>query len=115
MKLYCVQFDGQPDFVEAENFGVAIAIWRKHLIAQNEPGDFDDDVEPESLSVVSEEPVLRGEDSAWQVIDIVFDGPPGPESGRFIEVEKLDGKGVKTGEWIERMDGYHVLRLTAKV
>ena len=29
-----------------------------------------------------------------------FDGPPGPESGRFIEVEK-DGKSISFGQWIQ--------------
>ncbi len=45
-------------------------------------------------------------------IDIVFDGPPGPESGRFVEVEQ-GGKGmsVRFGKWVERDDGYWVLRL----
>lgn len=45
-------------------------------------------------------------------IDIVFDGPSGPESGRFIEVEDDAGKGMKFGEWVHRQDGYWVLRIT---
>lgn len=44
-------------------------------------------------------------------IDIVFDGPPGPQSGRFIEVEDMEGKSIRVGEWIRRPDGYWVLRL----
>ena len=40
---------------------------------------------------------------------IVFDGPPGPEAGRFVEVETADGKGICLGEWIEREDGYWAL------
>ncbi len=44
-------------------------------------------------------------------IDVVFDGPPGPVSGRFIEVEDESGAGLKIGDWIEREDGYWVLRL----
>lgn len=32
------------------------------------------------------------------MLAIRFDGPPGPEGGRFIEVE-LDGKSVRFGEW----------------
>ena len=28
-----------------------------------------------------------------------FDGPPGPEAGRFIEVETLGGKGLGLGGW----------------
>lgn len=32
-------------------------------------------------------------------IRIVFDGPPGPQSGRFIEVEDMKGKSFNAGEW----------------
>ncbi len=44
-------------------------------------------------------------------IDIVFDGPPGPEGGRFVEVED-DSKSVSIGRWIRRDDGYWVLRIS---
>jgi len=38
-----------------------------------------------------------------------FDGPPGPEAGRFVEVEMLDGVGIRLGEWVK--DGeYWLLR-----
>ncbi|WP_032376702.1 hypothetical protein [Rhodococcoides fascians] len=43
--------------------------------------------------------------------DIVFDGPPCHESGRFIEVEDQTGASIKFGEWIDRGDGYWVLRI----
>ena len=46
-------------------------------------------------------------------VDIVFDGPPGPEGNRFIEVEDSNGKSIAFGEWIERKDGRWVLRITA--
>lgn len=45
-------------------------------------------------------------------IDIVFDGPPAHESGRFVEVEDQTGSSIKFGEWIEREDGYWCLRIT---
>jgi hypothetical protein len=45
-------------------------------------------------------------------VDIVFDGPPGPESGRLVEVEDANGKSIKFGEWIERKDGRWVLRVS---
>ena len=33
-------------------------------------------------------------------IRIVFDGPPGSESGRFIEVEdNVTGESIKVGRW----------------
>jgi hypothetical protein len=44
-------------------------------------------------------------------IDIVFDGPPGAESGRFVEVEDGLGNSISIGEWLQRPDGYWVLRL----
>lgn len=43
-------------------------------------------------------------------IDVVFDGPPGPQSGRFVEVEDDEGRSIKFGEWIQRRDGYWILR-----
>jgi len=49
-------------------------------------------------------------------LDIVFDGPPGPVSGRFVEVEAsyatFAPKGVDVGEWID--DG-HFWRLRIPV
>lgn len=45
-------------------------------------------------------------------IDIVFDGPPAPESGRFIEVESPPNVGIKFGEWIKRSDDFWVLRFS---
>lgn len=44
-------------------------------------------------------------------IDIVFDGPPAHESGRFIEVENPEGASIRVGEWIEREDGFWALRI----
>lgn len=44
-------------------------------------------------------------------IDVVFDGPPAPVSGRFIEVEDENGTSIKVGEWVKRDDGYWVLRI----
>lgn len=46
-----------------------------------------------------------------EFIDIVFDGPPGKVTGRFVEVENQAGQSISIGEWIERDDGYWVLRV----
>ena len=46
-----------------------------------------------------------------EYVDIVFDGPPGPQPPRFIEVEDAAGNSIKFGEWIERDDGDWVLRI----
>ena len=48
------------------------------------------------------------------MIAIVFDGPPGPEAGRFVEVEQ-DGRSIKFGEWEEQADGYWNLNLVELV
>jgi NTP pyrophosphatase (non-canonical NTP hydrolase) len=41
-----------------------------------------------------------------QYIDIVFDGPPSHESGRFVEVENEHGASINAGEWIQTpLDG----------
>lgn len=47
-----------------------------------------------------------------QTIDIVFDGPPSPPSGRFVEVESPPGKSIRFGEWLNR-GGLWVLRFKA--
>jgi hypothetical protein len=46
-----------------------------------------------------------------EALHIVFDGPPGHESGRFVECETPDGKSVNAGEWHERSDGLWELRI----
>jgi hypothetical protein len=44
-------------------------------------------------------------------VDIVFDGPPGHEAGRFVEAESPAGTSVRIGEWIDRGDGCWALRI----
>jgi hypothetical protein len=44
---------------------------------------------------------------------IVFDGPPSPDGGRFVEVEDAAGNSVNAGTWHERPDGLWELRLAA--
>lgn len=46
-----------------------------------------------------------------RMIDVVFDAPPGPVCGRFLEVEDQDGHSTRVGEWLRRPDGYWVLRI----
>ncbi len=47
-----------------------------------------------------------------KAINIIFDGPPGPESGRFVEVETDDGKSISIGEWTKRPGNLWALRIT---
>jgi hypothetical protein len=44
-------------------------------------------------------------------IDVVFDGPPAHQSGRFVEVEDEQGRSISVGEWIERGEGLWALRI----
>jgi hypothetical protein len=47
-----------------------------------------------------------------EYIDIVFDGPPSAQSGRFVEVEDDTRASIRFGEWAHRDDGFWVLRFT---
>ena len=37
-----------------------------------------------------------------KTVFVVFDGPPGPQSGRFVEVEDEKVCGLSIGEWVQR-------------
>jgi len=47
-------------------------------------------------------------------VDVVFDGPPSHESGRFVEVENDKGASIRFGEWVHRPDGFWALRITRR-
>lgn len=44
-------------------------------------------------------------------VDVVFDGPPAHESGRFVECERPDGSSCSVGQWIDRGNGLWALRI----
>ena len=48
-------------------------------------------------------------------IRILFDGPPGPVAGHFVEVETLDGESVRVGKWVELAGGMWALEMDAKL
>lgn len=50
-----------------------------------------------------------------RVVEVVFDGPPGPEGGRFVEVEDGQGRSICFGTWAQRTDGCWVLRFEIPV
>lgn len=48
-------------------------------------------------------------------IAIVFDGAPGPQGPRFVEVETADGRSIGLGEWVSRPNSpLWDLRITAE-
>jgi hypothetical protein len=52
---------------------------------------------------------------AGEFIDIVFDGRPDAEGGRFVEVENQSGRSITFGRWIDRFNGLWALRIKAPV
>lgn len=61
MSLYHVQCEGEDNWVEANDFGSAVEIWRAAAIA--EFGDDYVDAQPDSVARVHDGPVLRREAS----------------------------------------------------
>jgi len=68
-------------------------------------------VASEGASPEAVKPAVSAIAQERDVIDIVFDGPPGHEAGRFVEIESPPGRSVRYGEWIMRENGYWVLRI----
>lgn len=44
-------------------------------------------------------------------VHVLFDGPPGPEPGRFVEVETPEGRSLRVGQWIDKGGGLWALAL----
>jgi len=69
------------------------------------------DCGPDNYEFIAHEVArLRAQvDNAY--VDVVFDRPPGPEPPRFIELEDEQARSINFGKWVQRPDGYWVLRL----
>jgi hypothetical protein len=72
----------------------------------------EDTEHPTTPDAVTEQEKGRCSLALGSAINVIFDGPPGPESGRFVEVETDNGHSINAGEWIERPDGLWALRIT---
>ena len=57
MNLYHVQFDGESRWVEAESMGECVKKWL--ACVRSEPDNADFEGEPDSVHLVSDEPVIR--------------------------------------------------------
>ena len=54
-----------------------------------------------------------GQEVVVSEVVVVFDGPPGPDPGRFVEVENPEtGESIKLGKWYE-IDGLWYLAFDA--
>ena len=49
MKLYRIDYHGEPDYVEAESYGLAIAKWRDYVF-----DDLGADAEPTSVVLIAD-------------------------------------------------------------
>lgn len=58
MKAYLVQFDGQDRIVEAPGFAAAILAWKCAMLEEH-GAEWDGDEEPDSVSPISDEEVIR--------------------------------------------------------
>lgn len=57
MSLYHIQYDGEPYYVEAPGFGEAVEVFKAHL--KEIDNEIDGRNEPDSVALLSEEPVIR--------------------------------------------------------
>jgi hypothetical protein len=69
------------------------------------------DCGPENYEVIAREVGKLRDQVENAYVDVVFDGAPGPELPRFVEVENEQGKSIDFGKWMERSDGWWVLRI----
>lgn len=58
MKVYRIDYDNQPYIVEAPDLGAAVQAWKKH-VAVAWGSDWDGTEEPESISLIHDEAVIR--------------------------------------------------------
>lgn len=62
MKVYLISCEGESRIVEAESYGRAVTIWTAAMIREFGPDSgWTTDTEPESVELLSDEPVIRAE------------------------------------------------------
>lgn len=57
IKLYLIHFDGEGDYIEAQNFSEAVDIWKSGM--KREQGEDWEEEEPESVALIHEKAVWR--------------------------------------------------------
>lgn len=70
-----------------------------------------EDIADAAATLAEPQPKSATELGLLEFIDVVFDGPPNAESGRFVEVEDHRGHSMRVGEWLDRGDGMWALRI----
>lgn len=71
---------------------------------------FPDRMRRQGLADRRKQPAVENQQVS-KFVDIVFDGPPSHEAGRFVEVENEQGHSIRFGEWLQRDDGFWALRI----
>lgn len=57
--IYCVTFDGDLYYVEADGYAEAVGAWKEAMRREHAPDEFDD--EPESVIYLADRPLIRAE------------------------------------------------------
>lgn len=57
MKLYHVQYDGEPYYIQAESVAWAVHTWKDH-VKEKWGKDYDGSEEPDSVALVHDEGVI---------------------------------------------------------
>lgn len=65
----------------------------------------------EVFDIMKDRIIQQAESVERSHIQVIFDGPPSAESGRFVEVTNDDGEGINAGDWIDLGEGYWSLRI----
>jgi len=104
---------GEPATCDGRLYALRARVTRSadFVMATHKDGRIDLDVATLIRDMLLSHLAAVEDDVMGGYVDIVFDGPPSHESGRFVEVEDNKGAGISYGDWVERADGYWVLRI----
>ena len=100
-----------PGYIDPEHQGQDLEMLQAFYRACNAEGGTADEIHLRGIkaALATQQAAQSASNSA--AINVIFDAPPGPEGGRFIEVETDDGRSIRAGEWLKRQDGNWALRL----
>jgi hypothetical protein len=112
-------YAGAADKAEAENAKLrAVAVDAARI---GYAGGHNDTVEgtfgdpQECAEEIVAELVAEAPQAKLREVSAIFDGPPGPEAGRFVEVEDREGRSLRLGTWRELDGGLWALDFVAIV
>ena len=102
-----------PGYIDPEHQGQDLEMLQAFYRACGAEGGTADEIHLRGIkaALATQQAAQSASNSA--AINVIFDAPPGPEGGRFIEVETDDGRSIRAGEWLQRQDGNGALRIAS--